>query len=305
MKEFHGLIVPILTPVDEKGSFDEPAFRALATDLVERGVDGLFVTGTTGEAAQLKYETWRDVNRCAIQMFGDSDSVHVYSGAVFPGTLEVIDRIHELEDMGAKYVFATPTFYYTDGSQDQVLRHYERICSAITAKLIVYSISFTTHVDIRTSTLARLAQFDPIVGVKDTRGDWGTHIENIRALKDTKVGIAVVPETMQAASLIMGADGIVTALGNFMPEYYVSMLEAARVQDWELVKERFNKVIDFDVMMRCPGGNGIAKLKYLASLLGIMQPYTSMSTMDVSEEARQVMQKTADFIRKERESQTE
>ena len=111
MKEFHGLIVPILTPVDEKGSFDEPAFRALATDLVERGVDGLFVTGTTGEAAQLKYETWRDVNRCAIQMFGDSDSVHVYSGAVFPGTLEVIDRIHELEDMGAKYVFATPTCY--------------------------------------------------------------------------------------------------------------------------------------------------------------------------------------------------
>ena len=300
MKEFHGLIVPILTPVDANGDFDEPAFRALAADLVDRGVDGLFVTGTTGEAAQLKYQTWRDVNRCAIELFGKSDTVNVYSGAVFPGTLEVIDRIHELEDMGAEYVFATPTFYNTDGSQDQILRHYERICKSIASKLVIYSISFTTHVDIKTSTLAALAQFDPVIGVKDTRGDWGTHIENIRALRNTKVGIAVVPETMQAASLIMGADGIVTALGNFMPEYYVDILAAARDHDWELVKERFNRIMDFDIRLRCPGGNGVAKLKYLASLLGLMQPRTSMSTMDVSDEAKHVMQAAADFIRAER-----
>lgn len=300
MKEFHGLIVPVLTPVDEKGDFDEQAFRRLTTDLVARGVEGLFVTGTTGEATQLKYQTWRDVNRCALELFGNDEQVNVYSGAVFPGTLETIDRIHELEDMGAKTVFATPTFYNTDGSQDQVLRHYERICSAIAAKLVIYSISFTTHVNITAQTLARLAQLDPVIGVKDTRGDWGTHIENIRALKDTKVGIAVVPETMHSASLMMGADGIVTALGNFMPEYYVEMLAAAREQDWERLMQGFDKVMAFDVMMRCPGGNGVAKLKYLASLLEIMQPYTSMSTMAVTDAARETMQRTAEFIRRER-----
>lgn len=300
MKEFHGLIVPIFTPVDEKGNLDTEAFKNLASDLVRRGVDGLYVTGTTGEASQLSTETWKKVNQTAIEMFRGTPT-HVYCGAVAPGTLETIERIHILEDMGAEYVFATPTFYNTDGTQAQVLKHFERICAHTDRKVIVYSISFTTHVDITTDTLSRLAEMDNIIGVKDTRADWGTHIQNIMALKDTRVGIAVVPEPMIAASLIMGADGIVTALGNLMPEYYVQILKAARAGNFDGVMKAFEDIMRFDRSLRCPGENGVAKLKYVASQLGVCPPYTSMSCMDVTAEQKAALQGAVRFIWAEKE----
>lgn len=300
MKKFHGLIVPILTPVDKNGDLDKEAFIRLSQDIISRGADGLYVTGTTGEASQLKDSTWHDVNRLAIELYGDSDTA-VYSGAVFPGTLETIERIHQLEDMGAKAVFATPTFYNTDGSQEQVVKHFERICQSTPLDVVVYSISYTTHVEIHTETLSKIAQLHNIIGVKDTRGDWGTHLENIRALKDTQVGIAVVPETMMAASLLMGADAIVTAAGNFMPEYYADILKAAYEHDFDGVMASFDRILYLDHMMRCEGGNGVAKLKYLGWLLGLMQPYPSMSTMDVTPQAKETMERVAAFIRAEKQ----
>lgn len=300
MKKFHGLIVPIFTPVDEQGNLDREAFIRHAQDLAKRGADGLYVTGTTGEASQLKTETWREVNRLAIELFQGTDT-DIYSGAVFPGTLETIERIEELEKMGAKTVFCTPTFYNTDGSQEQIIRHYEKICSSTDLQVVIYSISFTTHVDIRPETLKILAGFENVIGVKDTRSDWGTHVENIHLLKNTKVGIACVPEPMIASSLMLGSDGIVTALGNFMPEYYAKILKTTSEHDWPATLKVFDSIMKLDNVMRCEGENGVAKLKYLAHLLGICQPYTSMSAMSVTAAQKQQMEKAAQWIRHERE----
>ena len=66
-KKFSGLIVPILTTVTDRGILDEEGFRFHIRDLIKRGVNGLYVTGTTGEAAQLPFQTWRDANRVAIE----------------------------------------------------------------------------------------------------------------------------------------------------------------------------------------------------------------------------------------------
>ena len=299
MKKFHGLIVPILTPVDEKGRLDEASFRALIRDLAARGVDGLYVTGTTGEASQLLPKTWEAANRIALNEAAGT-ALTVYSGAVCPGTLETLERIHQLEDMGAQTVFATPSFYYVDDTQDQILRHFEAICHSTSLEVVVYSISFTTHVDIHPGTLRQLAEMDNIIGVKDTRADWPSHMENIRLLRDTNAGIACVPESMMAASLLMGADGVVTALGNFMPEYYVDILAAARSGSLPATMRAFEAIMTFDRALRSTGGNGVAKLKYLGELLGLCKAYPSMSTMPVTARQAEDMERAAEFIRAER-----
>lgn len=301
MKEFHGLIVPIFTPVDANGALDELAFRRLIRDLAARGADGLYVTGTTGEASQLAPKTWAAANQAALDEAAKTP-ITIYSGAVCPGTLETIERIHMLEDMGAQTIFATPTFYNVDGSQEQVLRHYNAICKSTKLKVVIYSISATTHVDIRPETLGKLAAMDNIIGIKDTRSDWPTHLENIHILRDTNVGIACVPESMIAASLLMGADAIVTALGNFMPEYYAEILQAAQQKDMAGIRQAFDKIMALDTALRSPGGNGLAKLKYLAQLLGICQSYTSMSTMGVTRDQAADMTRAATFIRTAREA---
>ena len=296
--DFSGLIVPVLTPVDERGRLDESAFVTLLHSLKERGVNGFYVTGTTGECANLFDKTWEDANRVALRELRGS-GCKVYSGAVDAGTPGTIELIKRLEDMGAEYAFSTPTFYNAEGTQEQILEHFGRLVDASSLKLIVYSIEFTTHVKIRPETMAALAKMDRIVGVKDTNADWPTHFANICALRDTKMGIATVVEPIIGPALLAGADGIVTALGNFLPEPYVEILKAAKDRDLDRVQEIQERIMEYDRAMACPGENGVAKMKYIGSLLGICSPYTSMSASKVTEAQKKILsEKTVPYIRK-------
>ncbi len=297
-KDFSGLIVPVLTPLDERRKLDEESFVRLIHDLRERGVNGLYVTGTTGEASQLPYDVWKETNRVAIRETQGA-GMKAYCGAVCPGTLETIERVKTLEALGAETIFATPVFYSDDGTQEQIYLHYKAICDATRLNVVVYSIPFTTHVEIAPKTLMRIAELPNVVGVKDTRTDWNIHYENIRMLKPTKAGIACVVESMQEASLLMGADGIVTALGNFMPEYYTELLAARDADDLSAMNAAFQKILTFRDILSCPG-NGVAGFKYLGSLLGICKPYTAVTCVPVGGEQAEVMRRAAAFIRKQR-----
>lgn len=294
-KKFSGLIVPAITPVLQDGTLDENAFRYHIRDLIGRGVDGLYITGTTGEAAQLPFHTWKEANRIAIEEANRTSS-QVYNGAVAPGTLETIERIHILEELGAKAVFATPMFYASGVSQQQILLHYQKICKATALDVVVYSISFTTNVNIETDTLAQIAELENVIGVKDTRLDWGTHMNNLRALKETKVGIACVPEPFIAASLLLGADGIVSALANFLPELYLMAIDAAERNDRDALMRCFDKIMEFDRVLRCPTGSGLAGFKYLLSLLNGGSPCTALTAEPLTKEQEVVFGKAKEYI---------
>lgn len=299
-KFFSGLTVPIFTPVFETGELDEESFVRHMQNLVERGVEGIYVAGTSGEAGHLSPKTWEAVNRAAIRE-AKGTGAKVYSGAVFPGTLETIERIRWLEKAGAETVFATPCFYTSDRSQEQILAHYNAICRSTDLNVILYNIPFTTGVDIHTETLVKLLEHRNIVGLKDTRVDWPTHMRNLMALKDTPVGIACVPESFVAASLLLGADGIVTALGNFVPEYYARAIASARAGDTAGLMRAFGQIMDFDQRLRCPSGNGFVALKYLAGLLHICLPQLSATCMPINAEQKDIMQRAANYIQGERE----
>lgn len=294
--DFQGLIVPILTPVDEKGNLDEVHFVKLVRNLIARGVNGLYVAGTTGEAAQLRDSTWEAVNRVALREAAGTDT-KVYCGAVFSATLDVIDHIHRLEEMSAEYAFVTPPFYTQDYSQESILKHYRRIIDETSIKLVIYHIELTTHQRIAPATTYAISQMsDRVVGIKDTNFDWPTHYEMLKLLEHTQVGVAAVPESAMAASLLLGANGVVTGLGNYLPEIYLDVIEAARRNDPEAAYAAQDKIMELDRVMRSPGGNSIARMKYLGAKLGLCEPYCSMSTADLSEQNKADMDRAYDYI---------
>jgi len=294
-KKFSGLIVPVLTPVKEDGTLDEKGFRMHLEEQIARGVNGLYVAGTNGEAGQLPYGTWKEANRVALDVARGS-ATRVYCGAVAPGTLETIERIKVLEEMGADTVFATPAFYVTSNPQEQIYLHFEKISKATSVDLVIYNIPFAIQTDISNETLVRLAQLPNVIGVKDTRDDWGTHMKNLRALRDTKVAVACVPEPFIAASLMLGADGIVTALGNFLPEPYLMAIDAADRDDRSALMEAFDEIMAFDEILKCPNGNWIAFCKYLLNQLIGSSPYTALTTVPITPEQREVAAKAKEYI---------
>lgn len=297
-KCFSGLIVPLLTPLNENRSLDEVSLAKHIHDLAARGIDGLFVTGTTGEASQLPLSTWREANRVAIRE-AKSAGIKAYSGAVCPGTLETIERVKMLEDMGADTVFATPVFYANDGTQEQIYLHYQAICAATPLQVVVYHIPFTTHVDIASETLRRIAELPNIIGVKDTVGSLEVHLQNLTLLKDTRVGVACVVESMQAIGLLMGADGVVTALGNFLPELYVRLIKEVEAGNQTAALRAFDRILTFRDILKSEG-NGVAGFKALGSLLGLCKPYTAVTCSPVNEAQMAVMRRACAYIQEQR-----
>ena len=67
-----GVVVPLLTPVDENEHVDESAFRTLIGHCIRGGADGLFVGGTSGFGPLLTDDQWKRLMEIARDEVPDS-----------------------------------------------------------------------------------------------------------------------------------------------------------------------------------------------------------------------------------------
>ena len=118
-----GVIVPVITPVvDDR--VDESSFRQLLTHLVEVGVHGLFVGGSSGEGPLLAPEEWQRMVEIAHDAVGET--IPLLGGATDTSTRRVVDKIRLLEKTGYRYVVVTPTYYIPSRTVDEQLRLFAR-----------------------------------------------------------------------------------------------------------------------------------------------------------------------------------
>lgn len=284
--EFKGIVVPVLTPVDENHDLDEKNYRALLEFLINSKVDGLFVMGSTGECTNVKKSVWLKANEIALKDY--SSVIPVYNGAIDSSTYGVIEKVKMLEQMGAKVVAATPFFYMGTTSQAEIVRHYEMIASRTDLKLIAYGHTGLTHVNIAPETLAEMAKIDNLVAYKDTRADWEGHFNNILALKDTGVSIFNAGEYMCGPSLLFGAQGNVSGLANFFPSLYVDLYNAAVRKD---VDETYRLNARLAKVGKTVGvGCWVSAMKYIGKLKGQCTDICSGALEPLTEDQKRVIE---------------
>src|SRR5205814_7942845 len=96
--------------------------------------------------------------------------VPILGGAGGYNTAEVIELAQELAQIGVDGILSV-TPYYNTPTQEGLYQHYRAIASAVTLPIIVYSVQARTGVNVEPATLARLAQIENIVGVKEASGN--------------------------------------------------------------------------------------------------------------------------------------
>ena len=108
IKKYHGVIPPIITPIDEHENVDEEGFRSLIDYCIAGGLHGLFVAGTNGETMAL---TQKERNH-AIQIALDQvkDRIPVMCGVMDTSTRRVIENVKELEQAAAPARWSLPYF---------------------------------------------------------------------------------------------------------------------------------------------------------------------------------------------------
>jgi 4-hydroxy-tetrahydrodipicolinate synthase len=148
MPHFSG-IVAIVTPMNEDGSLDLAAFRALIDFHVEQGTDGIVVVGTTGESPTV--------------------DVAEHEMLIAEAVKHAAKRVPVIAGTGANCLTVVP--YYNKPTQEGLYWHFKAIAETVDMPHILYNVPGRCAADMSNDTVLRLAQIPNIVGIKDATGN--------------------------------------------------------------------------------------------------------------------------------------
>lgn len=237
---FHGVIPPLCTPLTQDGEVDTASLERLTGFLLDAGVHGLFVGGSTGEIAQLG-DADRDTALRTVVATA-AGQVPVLAGAIDTGTRRVLDHARRAQALGADAVVVTAPFYVGVG-EAEVREHYERLHAALELPVVAYDIPSNVHYKLPPALLAELAQAKVITAVKDSSGDLESFQKVLDGTEGSGAACLTGSETLADLALERGADGIVPGLGNVDPHGYVRLYEAARRGDLAAAREEQRRLV--------------------------------------------------------------
>jgi 4-hydroxy-2-oxoglutarate aldolase len=166
-----GIFPPLTTPFDPRtGDIAPVQFRENIERLLTQGVDGVVVSGSTGEAALLDADEQRRLVGIAREAMTDGGWLIVGTGA--ESTRETIALSQAAAAAGADAVLVRPPSYYSAALTPATLAlHFRAVADASPVPVIVYNIPKYTHLALAPALLQELASHERIIGVKDSSGD--------------------------------------------------------------------------------------------------------------------------------------
>ncbi|WP_129841042.1 dihydrodipicolinate synthase family protein [Streptomyces sp. RFCAC02] len=223
-----GVIPPVCTPLTPDGAVDTSSLVRLVDHLTDAGVDGLFVLGSTSEAAFLTDAQRRTVVETVTRHV--AGRVPVLAGVIDMTTPRVLDHVRAVLAAGADAVVATAPFYARTHPAE-IDRHFRLLSREAGAPVIAYDLPVSVHTKLSAGTVLALAADGAVAGLKDSSGDLGTLREIIMAAPP---GFAVLTgsEVAVDAALLMGATGVVPGLGNVDPDGYVRLVRHCAEGRW-------------------------------------------------------------------------
>lgn len=226
-RQLTGSIVALVTPMDDEGGIDLPAFDRLVDWHIDSGTDGIVVAGTTGEAGTLTPEEHCDlVAHCVRHAAG---RIPVIAGTGSNSTDEALFFTREAKARGADAaLLVTP--YYNKPPQEGLYRHFRLIAEAVDIPQILYNVPGRTACDLQLETVERLAGLDNIVAIKDATGSLERGIELVQRCAD-RLDVLSGEDPLSRQLILAGAKGTISVTANVAPALMVKMCALALAGD--------------------------------------------------------------------------
>ncbi|MEU6256398.1 dihydrodipicolinate synthase family protein [Streptomyces sp. NPDC047043] len=229
-----GVVPPVCTPLTPDREVDVPSLLRLVDHLVAGGVDGLFVLGSSSEAAYLRDGQRRlVVESVAAHVAGQ---LPVLAGAIDMATPRVLDHVASVTAAGADAVVVTAPFYART-HPTEIARHFRLIAAASPVPVIAYDIPAAVHTKLPADVVLTLAAEGVLAGLKDSSGDLAAFREVVTGARSrpdiTAFSVLTGSELVVDSALALGADGAVPGLANVDPHGYVRLDRLCRAGDWE------------------------------------------------------------------------
>jgi len=236
--------------------------------VLDAGVKGVFVNGSTGECAALEDEESKEAIEYVVEEVDGRVPVLVGVSAV--STRKVIQNTKLARQMGADAVVITTPYYfpYNDG---EIIEFYQDIATHSELPIFIYNNPERTNLFVNESIIGQVKNQDNIIGVKDSSKDF-VHFQNLlwKIKKSSDFLIFQGAEELILAALMLGGDGAVPGISNLIPDICVKIYEKAKEKNFEEASRLQQTVCD--LMKIYKYGSWISSIKAGLSVLGICGP---------------------------------
>ena len=231
LSDAKGVIPALITPFDENEHFDETRMRSCVDFLIERGVGGLYTTGSTGETFLMSPDERAFVVEVVVDQVAGRIPVIAHVGAI--GTHLSVDLAQKAQAAGVDAISSVPPFYWPF-TADQVVNYYTDVTKSTDLPMVVYNIPLAGMLGF--DQIARLAAIPGVGGIKYTAP---TVFDFLRIKEEIGVDFRIFSgsDELAMAGLGFGADAIIGSFYNLIPEVFIALSDAVAKNDMALAKE--------------------------------------------------------------------
>jgi 4-hydroxy-tetrahydrodipicolinate synthase len=269
-----GIVPPVVTPYTADDQIDVASLRRVIRHLLDGGVHGLFMLGSTSECVFLNPRQRAQVLEVAVNEV--QGRVPIVAGIMDATTDHCIAHARQAWSIGVQGLVLTAP-YYTRTSQPETVDHFAYVHDAVDLPIIAYDIPVCVHTKLARETIGELYRRQLVCALKDSSGDDG----NLRMVMLDFAGkddfaILTGSEIVVDYALLGGADGCVPGLGNVDPAGYVRLYDAARRGDWVAARQEQERLIRlFQIVFQglphtSMGASGVGSFKTAMQLMGLI-----------------------------------
>lgn len=224
LEKIKGIIVPLITPVDEAGNISETELRKLVSHVVEGGVHGILAFGSNSEFYMFNQVEMIQATKIILDEVNGRVPVFFGIGEIRTSrAIALAKKISELDITGVSVL--QPMFIHP--TEEALYQHFKSIAFCIpNTMMLIYNNPGRTGYSLSLQLIDKLAHdIKNIVGIKDSSGDITFISELVRRTKDIEFKVLAGKDTIVFPALCVGASGSVCSTGNMFPELLSSIYE--------------------------------------------------------------------------------
>ena len=265
MSKWEGVFSILLTAYKRDGGIDGNAIRSSVDYVIRGGVHGVVALGSFGENPYLTQEEKHKVIDVVIDQ--TNGRVPVIAGTGEVGTDMTTALARYALDAGADATMICLPIYWRL-PEEEVIRHFTSVASAVDIPIFLYNIPSTTHLELTAEIVVKLSELDNVVGIKESISDLeqiGTVIQDSKKPFHTFVGMS----RLLLDVLKLGGSGTFCPVVNTFPEGIVGIYSAYKAGDLKKAEELHERLSEHSAMTRPGRPASIASRKEVMRLMGV------------------------------------
>ncbi|WP_059170491.1 dihydrodipicolinate synthase family protein [Bacillus sp. FJAT-27445] len=265
VEKFKGIIPAFYACYDEAGEVSEARTKALCSYLYEKGVQGLYVGGSSGECIYQNLEERKATLKYVAESMKGKLTLIAHVGA--PSTRESVELAKFAEELGYDALSAIPPIYFKL-PESAISNYWTSIMDATGLPFIIYNIPQTTGYNLSLNLFTKLIENKKVIGVKNSSMP-ALDIERFKAAGGDGFIVFNGPDEQYVSGRVIGADAGIGGTYAAMPELYLKAEQFVSTGNFAQARSIQKDINDIIIALCSLNGNMYSAIKEVLKLRGV------------------------------------